>query len=122
MKIFIFFLDVYINQDKKAYFHRGTGENNNILSENTAGVNHLNIYNEDPNGGIRFYTNSSIRLLVTPSRVSVPAPATLEGDLVGTNSEKVKYDSKEAEYDFTSIVKYIKLKTFKLNKEKNKYF
>ena len=56
--------------------------------------------------------------MVTPSRVSVPAPATLEGDLVGTNSEKVKYDSKEAEYDFTSIVKNIKLKTFKLDKEK----
>ena len=35
-----------------------------------------------------------------------------------TSSEKVKYDIKEADYDFTSIVKNIKPHTFKLNKEK----
>ena len=111
--------DIYVNQDKKAYFHKETGKNSYIFNENTAaGVNHFKLYNEDPNGDIRFYAHGSVRLFVTPSKVSVPAPYTLEGDLIDTSSEKVKYDIKEAEYDFTSIVKNIKPKTFKLNKEK----
>ena len=76
-----------------------------IVNENTAGVNHFKLINEDPNGDIRFYANSSIRLFITPSKVSVPAPYTLEGDLVDTSSEKVKYDIQEAKYDFTNIVK-----------------
>ena len=114
----IFSKDIYVNQDKRAYFHKETSKNSYIINENTAGVNHFKFINEDANGDIRFYANNSIRLFVTPSKVSVPASYTLEGDLVDTSSEKVKYDIKEAEYDFTSIVKNIKPKTFKLNKEK----
>ena len=73
--------DVNINQDKKAYFHRETGKSN-LFSENTASVNHLKIYSEDPNGDIRSYADGGIRFFGTPSKVSVPAPYTLEGDLV----------------------------------------
>ena len=113
-----FYTDLHLNQSQKMYLHKETGKSSYIYSENVAGVNHLKIYSEDPNGDIRFYAGGSVRLFVTPSKVSVPAPYTLEGDLVDTSSEKVKYDIKEAEYDFTSIVKNIKLKTFKLNKEK----
>ena len=40
--------------------------------------------------------------------------------MVDTSSEKVKYDIKEAEYDFTSIVKNIKPTNFKMNAEKEK--
>ena len=75
--------DVYVNQDKRAYFHKETSKNSYIFNENTAGVNHFKLINEDPNGDIRFYANSSIRLFITPSKVSVPAPYTLEGDLSG---------------------------------------
>ena len=77
--------DIYVNQDNKAYFHREIGKNSYIVNENTAGVNHFKFINEDPNGDIRFYANSSIRLFITPSKVSVPAPYTLEGDLVDTS-------------------------------------
>ena len=54
---------------QKAYFHRETGKNSYIVNENTAGVNHLKLINEDPNGDIRFYASGSIRLFVTPSKV-----------------------------------------------------
>ena len=80
--------DIYVNQDKKAYFHKETGKNSYIFNENTAGVNHFKFINEDPNGDIRFYANNSIRLFVTPSKVSVPAPYTLEGDLVDTSQKR----------------------------------
>ena len=77
--------DIYVNQDKKAYFHRETGKNSYIVNENTAGVNHFKLINEDPNGYIRFYASGSIRLFVTPSKVSATAPYTLEGDVVDTS-------------------------------------
>ena len=74
--------------------------------------------NEDPNGDIRFYANNSIRLFVTPSKVSVPAPYTLEGDLVDTSDFTKKYDIKSIEHNFTDIVKQIEPKTFKMKEEK----
>ena len=110
--------DVYINQDKKAYFHRETGKSNYIYSNNVAGVNHLKIYSEDPNGDIRFYANGGIRMFITPTKVSVPAPYTLEGDLVDTSDFIKKYDIKNVEYNFTDIVKRIEPKTFKMKDEK----
>ena len=110
--------DIYVNQDKRAYFHRETGKNSYIVNENTAGVNHFKLINEDPNGDIRFYANNSIRLFVTPSKVSVPAPYTLEGDLVDTSDFTKKYDIKSIEHNFTDIVKQIEPKTFKMKEEK----
>ena len=110
--------DIYVNQDKKAYFHRETGKNSYIFNENTAGVNHFKLYNEDPNGEIRFYANGSIRLFITPSKVSVPAPYTLEGDLVDTSQKDLKYDIEEAKFNFTKIVNSIKPHTFKMKEEK----
>jgi hypothetical protein len=89
-----------------------------MYSENTASVNHLNIFSEDPNGDIRFYAGGSIRLFVTPSKVSVPAPYTLEGDVVDTSDFTKKYDIKSIEHNFTDIVKQIEPKTFKMNDEK----
>ena len=110
--------DIYVNQDKRAYFHKETGKNSYIFNENTAGVNHFKFINEDPNGDIRFYANNSIRLFVTPSKVSVPAPYTLEGDLVDTSDFTKKYDIKSIEHNFTDIVKQIETKTFKMKEEK----
>ena len=110
--------NVYINQDKRAYFHRETGKSSYVYSGNTAGVNHLKILNEDPNGDIRFYANSGIRLFITPSKVSVPAPYTLEGDLVDTSQKDMKYDIEEANFNFTKIVNSIKPHTFKIKEEK----
>ena len=96
--------DIYVNQDKRAYFHKETSKNSYIFNENTAGVNHFKLINEDPNGDIRFYANNGIRLFVTPSKVSVPAPYTLEGDLVDTSQKDMKYDVEEANFNFTKIV------------------
>ena len=113
--------DIYVNQDKKAYFHKETGKNSYIFNENTPGVNHFKLINEDPNGDIRFYANGSVRLFVTPSKVSVPAPYTLEGDLVDTSDFTKKYDIKSIEHNFnnfTDIVKQIEPKTFKMKEEK----
>ena len=112
--------DIYVNQDKKAYVHKETGKNSYIyiFNENTAGVNHFKLYNEDPNGDIRFYANNSVRLCVTPSKVSVPAPYTLEGDLVDTSQKDMKYDIEEADFNFTKIVSSIKPHTFKMKEEK----
>ena len=109
--------DIYVNQDKRAYFHKETGKNSYIFNENTAGVNHFKFINEDPNGDIRFYANNRIRLFVTPSKVSVPAPYTLEGDLVDTSDFTKKYDIKSIEHNFTDIVKQIEPKTFKMKEE-----
>ena len=110
--------DIYVNQDKKAYFHKETGKDSYIFNENTAGVNHFKFINEDPNGDIRFYANNSIRFFITPSKVSVPAPYTLEGDLVDTSDFTKKYDIKSIEHHFTDIVKQIEPKTFKMKEEK----
>ena len=110
--------DIYVNQDKRAYFHKETGKNSYIFNENTAGVNHFKLYNEDPNGDIRFYANGSIRLFITPSKVSVPAPYTLEGDLVDTSQRDMKYDIEEADFNFTKMVNSIKSHTFKMTEEK----
>ena len=110
--------DIYVNQDKKAYFHRETGKNSYIVNENTAGVNHFKLINEDPNGDIRFYANGGIRLFVTPSKVSVPAPYTLEGDLVDTSQKDMKYDIEEADFNFTKMVNSIKPHTFRMKEEK----
>ena len=111
--------DIYVNQDKKAYFHKETGKNNYMFNENIAGVNHFKLINEDPNGDLRFYANNGVRLFVTPSKVSVPAPYTLEGDLVDTSDFTKKYDIKSIEHNFTDIVKQIEPKTFKMKEEKD---
>jgi hypothetical protein len=48
---------------------------------------------------------------------TVVAGATLSGELNDTSDKTKKYDIKDADYDFTEIVKSIKPKTFKLNDE-----
>ena len=55
-----------------------------------------------------------------PSKVSVPAPYTLEGDLVDTSQKdkNLKYDIEEANFNFTKIVNSIKPHTFKMKEEK----
>ena len=110
--------DIYVNQDIKAYFHKETGKSSYIYNGNTAGEYHFKLVNEDPNGDIRFYANNSIRLFITPSKVSVPAPYTLEGDLVDTSQKDMKYDIEEANFNFTKIVNSIKPHTFKMKEEK----
>ena len=110
--------DIHLNQPQKMYFHNETGKSSSIYSDNVAGVNHLKIYSEDPNGDIRLYANGGIRLFITNTKVSVPAPHTLEGDLVDTSDFIKKYDIKSVEYDFTDIVKRIEPKTFKMKDEK----
>ena len=114
----MFSKDAYIIQDKQFYFHKGSSVNSYITSTNIAGVNHTNFINEDPNGDLRFFANNGIRLYITPSKVSVPPPYTLEGDLVDTSDKTKKYDIKSIEHNFTDIMKQIEPKTFKMEEEK----
>ena len=112
------YTDVEIDQGKKFYVHKEASKNSFISSINIAGVNHTTFQNEDPNGDLRFYANGNTILFVTPTKVSVPAPYTLEGDLVDTSDKTKKYDIKSIEHNFTDIVKQIEPKTFKMNDEK----
>ena len=74
MKMLFFSKDIYVNQDKRAYFHKETSKNSYIFNGNTAGGNHFKLINEDPNGDIRFYANGGIRLFChSIKKFSVPA-------------------------------------------------
>ena len=110
--------DMELDQDKKFYVHKEASKNSFISSINIAGVNHTTFQNEDPDGDLRFYANGNTILFVTPTKVSVPAPYTLEGDLVDTSDKTKKYDIKSTEHNFTDIVKEIVPKTFKMKEEK----
>ena len=110
--------DVELEQDKVLYIHQETSKNSWITSSNTAGVNHTSIINQDPNGDVRIFADGGVRLYVTPSKVSVPPPYTLEGDLVDTSDLTKKYDIKSIEHNFTDIVKQVEPKTFKMEDEK----
>ena len=48
----------------------------------------------------------------------MPAPYTLEGDLVDTSDFTKTYDIKSIEHNFTDNVKQIEPKTFKMEDEK----
>ena len=105
-------------KNRVLYIHKETSKSSWISSTNTAGVNHTSIINQDPNGDVRIFADGGVRLFVTPSKVSVPPPYTLEGDLVDTSDLTKKYDIKSIEHNFTDIVKQVEPKTFKMEEEK----
>ena len=118
--------DVTMLQEQRLYLSKTSGQEHYIYSRNVAGAHHIYVSNEDPNGDIRFFTkrnNSgtptlSVAMYITPTKVSVPPPYTLEGDLVDTSDKTKKYDIKSIEHNFTDIVKQIEPKTFKMEEEK----
>ena len=118
--------DVTMPQEQRLYLSKTSGQEHYIYSRNVAGAHHIYVSNEDPNGDIRFFTkrnNSgtptlSVAMYITPTKVSVPPPYTLEGDLVDTSNKTKKYDIKSIEHNFTDIVKQIEPKTFKMEEEK----
>ena len=114
----MFSKDAYVIQDKRLYFHKGTNVNSYISSANASGVNHTALANEDPNGELRFITNGSFKMFIRANDMTLGAGVIFSGDFNDISSEKVKYDIKDADYDFTSIVKNIKPQTFRLKKEK----
>ena len=114
-----FYTDLHLTQPQKMYLHKETGKSSYMYSENVASVNHLRIFSEDPNGDIRFTAGGgNVRMFITPTKVSVPAPYTLEGDLADTSQKDMKYDIEEADFNFTKIVNSIKPHTFKMKEEK----
>lgn len=115
---FNFSEDVYINQDKKLYLHRGTSQDLYLYSRNVASVNHLEMFNEDVNGEIRLATNGSYKIFIRPNDITLGAGVVFSGDFNDVSTELLKYDIKEANFDFTSILKSIEPKTFRLKKEK----
>ena len=118
--------DMELDQDKRLYLSKTSGQEHYFESKNVSGAHHVHISNEDPNGDIRLWTKRdnagtptlTVAMFITPTKVSVPAPYTLEGDLVDTSDKTKKYDIKSIEHNFTEIVKQIEPKTFKMNDEK----
>ena len=118
--------DITMLQEERLYLSRTTGQEHYIHSRNVAGAHHIYVSNEDPNGDIRFFTKRnnagtptlSVAMFVTPTKVSVPPPYTLEGDLVDTSDFTKKYDIKSIEHNFTNIIKQVEPKTFKMEEEK----
>ena len=118
--------DMELDQDKRLYLSKTSGQEHYFESKNVSGANHVYISNEDPNGDIRLWTKRdnagtptlTVAMFITPTKVSVPVPYTLEGDLVDISDKTKKYDIKSIEHNFTDIVKQIEPKTFKMNDEK----
>ena len=120
--------DIHLNQGQKMYFHKATNDDVYINGIVENGSNMLEFVNRDSIGQIRFklWDGSAFATTLSMSwnniniqrNTTVAVGYSITGELVDTSSEKIKYDIKEAEYDFTSIVKNIKPQTFKLNKEK----
>ena len=84
----------------------------------------MSLENSDTAGQNRIYCGGNLvidmsgTVLNLRQNTTVVAGATLTGELVDTSSEKVKYDIKDADYDFTTMVKSINPKTFKMKAEK----
>ena len=120
--------DIHLNQGQKMYFHKATSDDVYINGIVENGSNMLEFANRDSIGQIRFKLwdggalSSTLSMswnnTILQKNTRVASGYSITGELVDTSSEKVQYDIKEAEYDFTSIVNNIKPKTFKLNKEK----
>jgi hypothetical protein len=110
--------DAYILQTNRLYLHKGSSVNSYITSTNIAGANHTNFINEDPNGELRFSTNGSIKMFIRATDMTLGAGVVFSGDFNDTSDRTKKYDIKDAEYDFTDMVKKIKPKTFKMKDEK----
>ena len=110
--------DVEIDQDKKLYIHKQTGASCHISSTNIASVNHTTFENEDINGELRFRTNGGTKMYIRANDLLVGAGYVFSGDFNDTSDKTKKYDIKDAEYNFTEIIKQIKPKTFKMKDEK----
>ena len=118
--------DMELDQEKRSYLSKTLGQEHYFASKNVSGAHHVYISNEDPNGDIRLWTKRdnagtptlTVAMFITPTKVSVPSPYTLEGDLVDTSDKTKKYDIKSIEHNFTDIVKEIEPKTFKMKEEK----
>ena len=85
----------------------------------------MSLENSDTAGQNRIYCGGNLvidmwgTVLNLRQNTTVVAGATLSGELNDTSDKTKKYDIKDADYDFTEIVKSIKPKTFKLNDEKD---
>ena len=113
--------DMELDQDKRLYLSKTSGQEHYFESKNVAGAHHVRISNEDPNGEIRLLTKRdnagtptlSVAMFVTPTKVSVPAPYTLEGDLVDTSDKTKKYDIKSIEQTLLILLKILNRKLSK---------
>lgn len=109
--------DTDLDVGKRLYLNRETNKNM-YIGGSSGGFNRLSIRNDDPSGDISFVINAVSRVEISDNDMLLGPSITLTGEVVDTSSEKVKYDIKEADYDFTNIVKKIIPKTFKMKQEK----
>ena len=118
--------DAEVSEGKKLYLTTTGSKECFIHSFVESNVRILSLENSDTSGQNRIYCGGNLVIDMSGSvlnlrqNTSVVAGATLTGELVDTSSEKVKYDIKDADYDFTTMVKSINPKTFKMKAEKEK--
>ena len=116
--------DAEVSEGKKLYLNTSTSKECYIHSFIESNVKIMSLVNSDTSGQNRIYCGGNLvidmsgTVLNLHQNTTVVAGKNLTGELVDTSSEKVKYDIKDADYDFTTIVKNIKPKTFKMNEEK----
>ena len=118
--------DAEVSEGKKMYLNTTGTKECFIHSFVESNVRILSLENNDASGQNRIYCGGNLvidmsgTVLNLRQNTSIVAGATLTGELVDTSSEKVKYDIKDAEYDYTTMVKSINPKTFKMKAEKEK--
>ena len=118
--------DAEVSEGKKFYLTTTGTKECFIHSFVESNVRILSLENSDTAGQNRIYCGGNLvidmsgTVLNLRQNTTVVAGATLTGELVDTSSEKVKYDIKDADYDFTTMGKSINPKTFKMKAEKEK--
>ena len=116
--------DAEVSEGKKLYLTTTGTKECFIHSFVESNVRILSLENSDTSGQNRIYCGGNLvidmsgTVLNLRQNTTVVAGATLSGELNDTSDKTKKYDIKDAEFDFTEIVKNIKPKTFKLNDEK----
>ena len=117
--------DAEVSEGKKMYLNTTNAKECFIHSFVESNVKILSLENSDTAGQNRIYCGGNLvidmsgTVLNLRQNTTVVAGATLSGELNDTSDKSKKYDIKDADYDFTEIVKSIKPKTFKLNDEKD---
>ena len=115
--------DAEVSEGKKMYLNTTNTKECFIHSFVESNVKILSLENSDTAGQNRIYCGGNLvidmsgTVLNLRQNTTVVAGATLSGELNDTSDKTKKYDIKDADYDFTEIVKSIKPKTFKLNDE-----
>ena len=116
--------DAEVSEGKKLYLNTSTSKECYIHSFIESNVKIMSLVNSDTSGQNRIYCGGNLvidmsgTVLNLHQNTTVVAGKVLSGELSDTSDITKKYDIKDADYNFTEMVKQIKPKTFKLKDEK----